>query len=82
MLDENETLIDFEFSNNGFALGVTRSIQEKLIRNNKKYQEDRLREWRERKNMLAEDQALTSMYLDETTKTEQKRMEEENKEQR
>lgn len=32
--------------------------------------------------MLAEDQSLTSMYLDEATKAEQKRMEEENKEDR
>lgn len=55
MLDENETLIDFEFSNNGFSLNQIRSIQEKLLRNNKKYQEDRLREWRERKTMLGED---------------------------
>lgn len=37
MLDENYTLIDFEFANNGFLLPPVRSIQEKLLRNNKFY---------------------------------------------
>ena len=82
MLDDNFTLIDFEFGQNLFHLDQIRSIQQKLRRNNEIYKENRLREWRERKSMLAEDQELTSMYLIEQTKKEQDRMEEENKEHR
>lgn len=37
MLDTNKTLIDFEFSNNGFSIDKVRSIQKKLLENNKKY---------------------------------------------
>ena len=37
MLDDNKTLIDFEFGNNGFGLAQVRSIQEKLLQNNKVY---------------------------------------------
>ena len=82
MLDHNFTLIDFEFGFNGFSIPQIRSIQDKLRRNNKIYEANRLREWKERKSMLAEDQALGSMYLTEQTKKEQDRMEEENKEHR
>ena len=81
-LDENMTLIDFEFGFNTFHLDQVRSIQEKLKRNNKLYEAERLKEWRERKSMRDEDEKLTEMYLDEQTKREQKRMEEENKEHR
>ena len=82
MLDENETLIDFEIGFNSFTLFQVRSIQDKLLKNNRKYEEARLREWRERKTMRAEDDQLTKLYLDESTKREQARMEEENKEHR
>ena len=56
MLDVNETLIDFEFGFNAFSLDQVRSIQFKLGRNKAAYNKARLYEWRERKNMLAEDQ--------------------------
>lgn len=65
MLDDNLTLIDFEFGFNTFTLFQVRSIQEKLMRNNRIYNENRLREWRERKSMRFEDEKLTEMYLDE-----------------
>ena len=81
-LDDNKTLIDFEFGFNAFTLDQVRSIQLKLLRNNEYYEADRIREWRERKAMRMEDQELTEMYLDEQTKREQNRMEEENKEHR
>jgi hypothetical protein len=56
MLDYNFTLIDFEFGFNGFSIPQIRSIQEKLRRNNKIYEANRIREWKERKGMLGEDQ--------------------------
>lgn len=43
------------------------------------YDENRLREWRERKGMGDEDKALTKYYLQKETENEQKRMEEETK---
>ena len=46
------------------------------------YDENRLREWRERKGMGDEDKALTKYYLQKETENEQKRMEEETKAQR
>ena len=55
MLDSNLTLIDFEFGFNSFTLDQVRSIQIKLDRNNKIYKRERLKEWGERKAMLAED---------------------------
>ena len=58
VLDENFTLIDFDFSMNEFDLEDSREIQEKLKRNKATYDEDRLREWRERKFMRTEDENL------------------------
>ena len=52
------------------------------MRNNKKFEENRLREWKERKLMLDEDEKLHSIYLKEETKNEQDRMEEEAREHR
>lgn len=57
-----------------------RAIQDNLIRNKKKYDEDRLREWKERKLMNAEDIELTKLYFDEQSHKFQQRMEEEAKE--
>lgn len=82
MLEVNETLIDFEISFNTFHLNEVREIQRLLIRNNKAFTENRLREWRERKLMLDEDEKLHSIYLKEETKNEQQRMEEEAREHR
>ena len=52
------------------------------MRNNKIFEENRLREWRERKQMLEEDEALHARYLKLETKMEQLRMEEEAREHR
>ena len=54
-LSDNYTLIDFDYSMNQFSLQDSRDIQDKLRRNKKLYDEERLKEWRERKNMRAED---------------------------
>lgn len=57
-----------------------RKIQDYLRRNKAKYDEERLEEWRERKQMGAEDQQLMKYYLERMTAIESSRMEEEAKE--
>ena len=52
------------------------------MRNNEKYREDRLREWRERKSMANEDESLAALYLKQGTADEQLKMEDETKETR
>jgi len=51
-----------------------------LRRNKAKYDEDRLREWKERKLMNDEDVRLKNLYLEEQSKKYQERMEEEARE--
>jgi hypothetical protein len=58
-------LIDFEFGFNKFTLDQVRTIQDNLRRNKRKYDEDRLREWKERKLMNDEDIRLKNLYLEE-----------------
>jgi hypothetical protein len=76
----NWDLIDFEFGFNKFTLEQARTIQDNLRRNKRKYDEDRLREWRERKLMNDEDIRLKNLYLEEQAMKEQERMEEEARE--
>lgn len=64
-LEKNLTLIDFEFGFNQFTLEDVRQIQIYLRRNKAKFDADRLREWRERKDMRTEDEALAQLYLKE-----------------
>lgn len=64
------SLINFDFSMNNFSMEDSREIQDKLKRNKKKYDDDRLREWRERKNMRAEDDALKILFVDQAAKKE------------
>ena len=56
-----------------------RQIQDYLRANKRRYDDERLKEWRERKQMGNEDQKLAKYYLEEETKNEQFRMEEEAK---
>jgi predicted flavoprotein YhiN len=67
---------------NKFTLEDSREIQKKLKSNKAKYDQERLREWKERKSMKTEDENLKAMFLDERSKNEQQRMEEEIKETR
>ena len=67
----NRSLISLEFSFNQFDVGTVRKIQEYLRRNKAKYDEDRLREWKERRLMRDEDADLHKMYLVEETTKEQ-----------
>jgi hypothetical protein len=57
-----------------------RKIQDNLKRNKAMYDEERLREWRERKLMYDEDVRLKTLYLQEQSRKEQMRMEEEARE--
>ena len=54
----NKTLICFEFGFNQFLLEQVRLIQENLKRNKAAYDEERFREWKERKQMAAEEAAM------------------------
>ena len=58
MLEVNKDLIDFEFGFNGISLDNIIKIQELLRRNKATYDENALREWRERKQMRDEDSKL------------------------
>ena len=51
-----------------------------MRRNKRKYDEERLREWRERKLMNDEDVKLQTVYVKEQSKKEQETMEEETRE--
>ena len=76
----NTDLIDFEFSFNKFTLEQVRTIQDNLRKNKKKYDDERLREWKERKLMNDEDVRLKNLYIEEQARKEQERMEEEARE--
>jgi hypothetical protein len=75
-------LIDFEFGFNNFNLHDVRKIQDSLRRNKATYDIERVREWRERKLMRAEGEAMKNKNLKDQTVEEQKRMEVEQKEMR
>lgn len=51
-----------------------------MRRNKRQYDEDRLREWRERKLMNDEDIRLKNLYLEEESRRERAKMEEEARE--
>lgn len=66
----NKDLIDFEFGFNKFTLEQIRTIQDNLRRNKAQYDQDRLREWRERKLMNDEDVRLKNQYIEEQAEIE------------
>ena len=61
----NKDLIDFEFGFNKFSLLQIRTLQDYLRRNKAQYDQDRLREWKERKLMNDEDVRLKNQYIEE-----------------
>ena len=71
VLNTNQTLIDFDYSLNEFGLEDSREIQIKLRRNKAKYDNERVKEWRERKQMRGEDMALRELYMQQNAKNEQ-----------
>lgn len=62
-LAKNDTLIDLDYAMNTFNLEDSREIQDKLKKNKAKYDEERVREWKERKAMRYEDEKLKEMFL-------------------
>lgn len=79
-LENNHTLIDFDFSGNNFNMDDSRTIQLYLKRNKAMFDGERVKEWKERKNMRAEDEKLRKMYMEENATREQMVMDEEAKE--
>ena len=77
LLSQNETLIDFDYSMNQFSLEDSREIQDKLRGNKAKYDGERIKEWKERKFMKAEDERLAELYMQLNSKKEQARIEDE-----
>ena len=71
----NTTLIDFNFTMNGFSMTDSQDLQDMLKRNKAAFDDERLREWRERKAMRAEDNALRSKNLTEGAAATQAQME-------
>lgn len=76
----NKDMIDFEFGFNKFSLEQIRTIQENLKRNKAQYDQDRLREWKERKLMNDEDVRLKNQYIEEHARKQQEQFEEEARE--
>ena len=58
----------------------SQAMQKKLKENKASYDEERRREWKERQAMKSEDKGLREQYLQESSKAEQDRMEEEARE--
>jgi hypothetical protein len=56
--DANKTLICFEFGFNNFLLEQIRAIKTNLLRNKAAYDDERFREWKERKRMAEEERAM------------------------
>ena len=79
-LEENKTLINFDFSMNQFSIADSQGLQEHLKENKADYDEERLREWRERKSMRSEDNALRTKQLKESSEKAQDIMEQEARE--
>lgn len=63
----NTTLISFEFGFNQFLLEQVRAIQENLKRNKAAYDEERFREWKERKQMAEEERSMRILVTAEQT---------------
>ena len=81
-LEQNKTLIDFDFSMNNFAINESHAIQDILKANKADYDGERLKEWRERKSMRGEDNALRTKQLAESSAKAQAIMEQEARETR
>lgn len=62
-LENNHSLIDFDFSQNNFSMEDSKEIQQYLMRNKAEHDFERMKEWRERKLMRFEDEGLKKNYL-------------------
>jgi len=66
-LENNHTLISFNYHENNFGFEDSRQIQEYLIRNKAEYDYEKLMEWGERKKMRDEDAALRKVNLEQNS---------------
>jgi len=78
-MKENKTLISLEISGNDLPVEEIRSIQDSLMRNKKAYDEERLREFKERKMMNEEDSANKNLMDAEDKKKEELELQDKNK---
>lgn len=60
-LEHNYTLIDFDFSMNDFDPSDSRVLQEYLVRNKKIYDDERIKEWGERRIMREDDERMREL---------------------
>ena len=67
---------------NQFSIADSQAIQDMLTSNKADYDAERLKEWRERKSMRGEDNALRTKQLAESSEKAQAMMEEEARETR
>jgi len=81
-LEQNTTLINLEITENGFTVKQIRKIQMYLKRNKKAYDDERLREFNERKMMNEEDSANKNLLDIEEKKKEEGEIQVKNKQQR
>ncbi len=78
----NTTLISLEMQDNGLSVKQTREIEKYLMRNKKAYDEERLREFKERKLMHEEDTGTKNLVDIEEKKKEELEIQKKNKEER
>ena len=78
----NKTLIDFQFYDNKLDLRSIEIIQANIKRNKAQYDADRLQEWKERKLMFNEDNAMRIKQIEMESRKKKNQLDEESKEQR
>ena len=81
-MEQNTTLISLEITDNGLSVLQIRKIQEYLNRNKKAYDDERLREFKERKMMNEEDAANKNLLDIEEKKKEEVEIQQKNKQNR
>ncbi len=81
-MESNRTLISLEITDNGLTVEQIRKLQNCLNRNKKIYDDERLREFKERKLMHEEDTGNKNLIDIEEKKKEESEIQKKNKEQR
>ena len=79
VMEYNNTLISLEIAHNELSVAQIEQIQKYLVRNKKAYDEERLREFKERKLMNDEDSATKHLSDIEENKKKTVELEEQNK---
>ena len=63
-------MISLDYSENSLNLEDSRAIQTCLVRNKAEYDANKVKEWKERKEMREEEEAAREMYLEEQSRRE------------